>query len=212
MKSKFSLFIAVAMMFALVFAGCAGEEADVGGEVEPIDEVQTETPHGDDFVETSGEENDGVDADLPDSPQWEEGIYEYKGISFPGKYNNASGRFYIDIDFISSGGAGSLFACSFRAALAYIATDTEKLIEHFDNHEDIEQQLGYMEGYDYDKLGNLEFIALQYSYFYPNESDYFIIAYGLGFDFEENSITYVYMNTYLNENNEWKINLIYFTK
>jgi len=41
-KSKFSLFIAVAMMFALVFAGCAGEEADVVGEVEPVSGAQEE--------------------------------------------------------------------------------------------------------------------------------------------------------------------------
>jgi len=201
-KSKFSLFIAVAMMFALVFAGCAGDETDVGGEVEPIDEVQAETPRGDDSVELSGEE------ELPESFQ-EKDTFEYRGITFTGKYeeHRLGEIFHVDRDCLYFGEGMQLFYRSFDAALAFIGADTERILGYFDNEDSPD--------YSHEQaniLNRMKSIMLRHVYYdVTRNNGLFSIHYFANFypphdvDYEHDTGFFVSMDMYLDDDNNWKL-------
>ncbi|MCL2019268.1 MAG: hypothetical protein FWG70_05845 [Oscillospiraceae bacterium] len=136
--------------------------------------------------------------------EWREGFYEYKGITFPGKYYKSPYRnfesFIIDKEFLYSDVGYSFYCTTSRVVLAYITGDYERLsLDLCETVKDHEQNIrgdnlilkSMLVDIISTTVGN-ETISIDYSVVVEN--------YELMPD--------IIVETYLNDNSEWKITYV----
>ena len=137
--------------------------------------------------------------------EWREGFYKYKGITFPGQYYSGNKRdyetFFIDNNFLYSDEVHNLVSTTLNAALAFMDRDIEKLTEFM--AEDGDWLLSNRAfSFDYLCLGNV---------YTEKNSDIITVLYLVMFNEGDDSVD-VGMDMFLNDEGEWKVKSISFSK
>jgi hypothetical protein len=209
MKNKPWVCFFIAIISVVLLAGCVGEDSGGVGVVESVDKGQEE--------ELIGNDEEEIENESTDTPQQMNDTHEYKGITFIGEYRMTTGQntdeykvFFINNDFLLSGGGLNIYDVAYNVALAFVTEDNESIAQYLSDHDS-------WSGWSIPKLqpdmSILNFKHLQlYRATTSNYIDYISVMfhafYNLFNSTEDGVSVYIGMNIFLNDENEWKIEFI----
>ncbi|MCL1823513.1 MAG: hypothetical protein FWG44_04855 [Oscillospiraceae bacterium] len=215
MKRIISLLLVITLATTLLLSACTSPEVQESGEAqEPVENVESLDLPEDVEEEIPLEVEEFQEEDELEYPFWVEGTYDYKGISFPGKYYYEKNiyddatyertSFLFDRHYLLDDYNGGKTLCQItsRAALAFISGDYKELSLYLK-----EDRNGINENAD--KSNNtLNLFLLDNVYTsVGRDSETITILYFAVINGNDSGFR-VGMDVYLNDEGEWKIDFI----
>ena len=151
------------------------------------------------------------ETDAPQEFTRVEGTYEYKNHIFEVIYNTDSRSewFHVDNNSLNKEPGLSLYNAAFHLVNAFANNDTEELRKHFENEEDFNKMIDFNYMSSKVKTSEHSLDLRPYNIIGHVGEDGFDFIFGIyPEDPDMESLKYIYVYMYLNENDEWKTSWI----